>query len=100
MKLVLINCNRNYFSLFKKKCLPISRTPYTSLNDLYHELHTFEQSLKDLELKKMPKKLEDFDRKFRRLYRKNEQKLLNVPMSLTHTYDYYCRRVDELIFGT
>lgn len=88
------------FSVFKKKCVPLENKPYASLSHFYTELHSFEQSLSDLEKLKLPKKLQDYDRKFRKLYRSSGGRQLEQPLTLTHSYEYYCRLVDEVLFGT
>ena len=58
---------RELFSVFKKKCQPIEQQNYDSYLELYQSLSAFESDLDDLELKKMPKKLEHFSKRFRRL---------------------------------
>jgi hypothetical protein len=96
----LASRSRLCFSVFKKKCIPLENKPYSSLSHFYTELHSFEQSLSDLEKLKLPKKLQDYDRKFRRLYRSSGSRQLEQPLTLTHSYEYYCRLVDEVLFGT
>ena len=48
----------------------------------------------------MPKTLETFGRKFRRLLRQQLKNTIDVEMQLSQTFEAYTRNVDELIFGT
>jgi hypothetical protein len=96
MKLARVSCG---FSLFKKKCLPVQSRNYQTYSQLYEELSAFEGGLEELETKKMPKKLEDFGRKMRRLYRQDSANLFAVPLRVNHTYEFFVRCSDELLFG-
>lgn len=88
------------FSAFKKKLAPLQTQDYRTPEDLYRSLASFEAHLLPLERKKMPKALELFGSKMRRLLRGREGRLMDVEMELTHTYHSYSRNVDELIFGS
>jgi hypothetical protein len=48
----------------------------------------------------MPKMLEAFSRRFRRLLKQQPTLTIDVPLKLSHTYESYTRNVDELTFGT
>lgn len=48
----------------------------------------------------MPKTLENFSKKMKRLLHQKEGRMLDIEMSLSYTYESYTKNVDELIFGT
>jgi hypothetical protein len=92
---------RALFSLFKKKLQPVHTAEYKTPEALYSSLAQFESGLTELELLKMPKTLENsFSKKMRRLLRQKDRKVIDVELTLSHTFENYTRNVDELIFGS
>jgi hypothetical protein len=51
------NSSRFFFSLFKKKVIPLRSVDHRTPEQLYASLSAFEAQLSPLELKKMPKAL-------------------------------------------
>jgi hypothetical protein len=47
----------------------------------------------------MDKKLLDFDRRFRRLWKEDNNGCYAVPMQTNHTYEYFIKMSDKLTFG-
>jgi len=66
---------------------------------MYGELYEFESNLDALEVKKMDKKLLDFDKKFRKLWREDKKGAYSVPMEVSHTYEYFIKTADRFTFG-
>lgn len=58
---------KHLFSIFKKKVDPLQVSDYKTPEKLFTSLYTFETGLSELELKKMPKTLDNFSKKMKRL---------------------------------
>lgn len=58
---------KHLFSIFKKKVDPLQVSDYKTPEQLFTSLYAFETGLSELELKKMPKTLENFSKKMKRL---------------------------------
>lgn len=74
--------------------MPIAQQKYSSFSQLYEQLSTFQQNLSELELKKMPKKLEDFTKRLKKLYKEDTSNVHSIPLKINHTYDFFVRKSD------